>query len=329
MIDGLLSGLQKSGLFTRISSGEIIIPNQTSSTGVTFTYRLKINENVSGITSTAYSGTKTFSHRFEAWKSGDSVPTLQMFFSSLTDTGSTGVLLYYNLANLNPTAFGTAPNAAVESYTSGVKGSMAQTYSWKDGPENTSWISKNGRVIIREMNSGAEICVRTVVTLTRGSTGIGTNLDALCATTNSVNNTSNKLYYILAYVQKTASPFYTVAKSGLVKFESAPIRNTATFCGFNSGVFSALPANYGLFDLNGFVSDGATAGTIPAGYPSATDVDNAFIRTGAPSGFAGGGGTVAEYDQSDATFMDGLSTNTDFDFKASAAPVCAQTFCIN
>ena len=33
MIDGLLSGLQKSGLFTRISSGEIIIPNQTSSTG--------------------------------------------------------------------------------------------------------------------------------------------------------------------------------------------------------------------------------------------------------------------------------------------------------
>ena len=329
MIDGLLSGLQKSGLFTRISSGEIIIPNQTSSTGVTFTYRLKINENVSGITSTAYSGTKTFSHRFEAWKSGDSVPTLQMFFSSLTDTGSTGVLLYYNLANLNPTAFGTAPNAAVESYTSGVKGSMAQTYSWKDGPENSSWISKNGRVIIREMNSGAEICVRTVVTLTRGSTGIGTNLDALCATTNSVNNTSNKLYYILAYVQKTASPFYTVAKSGLVKFESAPIRNTATFCGFNSGVFSGLPANYGLFDLNGFVSDGATAGTIPAGYPSATDVDNAFIRTGAPSGFVDASGTVAEYDQSDATFMDGLSTNTDFDFKASAAPVCAQTFCIN
>lgn len=329
LIDGLLSGLQKSGIFTKISSGEIIIPNQTSTTGVTFTYRLKINENVAGVASTAYSGTKTFSHRFEAWVDGDTVPSLQMFFSSLTDTGTTGVLLYYNLSKLNPTLFGTATNALVESYTSGSKGSMAQTYSWKDGPEDTSWISKNGRVIIREMNSGAEICVRTVVTLTRGSSGIGTNLDLLCATSNSVNNTSNKLYYLLAYVQKTASPFYTVAKSGLVKFEDAPIKNISTFCGYNSGVSSALPGNFGLFDLNGFVSDGATAGTIPAGYPSATDVDNAFIRTGATSGFVGGNGTVAEYDQSDETFMDGLSANGSFILKPSTVPSCSQTFCIN
>ena len=333
LIDGLLSGLQKSGIFTRISSGEIIIPNQTSTTGVTFTYRLKINEGVTSVASTAYSGTKTFSHRFEAWVSGDTVPSLQMFFSSLTDTGTSGVLLYYNLSKLNPTAFGTATNAVVESYTSGAKGSMAQTYSWKDGPQDTSWISKNGRVIIREMNSGAEICVRTVVTLTRGSTGIGTNLDVLCGTTPTLvapDNTSSQLYYLLAYVQKTASPFYTVAKSGLAKLESAPIKNIATFCGVNSGVYSALPANYGLFDSNGFVSDGATAGTIPTGYPSATDVDNAFSRTGAALGNTGSDAvTVAEYDQSDATFMDGLSANGSLAFKASTAPSCSQTFCIN
>ena len=315
LIDGLLSGLQKSGIFTRISSGEIIIPNQTSTTGVTFTYRLKINEGVTGVASTAYNGTKTFSHRFEAWVSGDTVPSLQMFFSSLTDTGTSGVLLYYNLSKLNPTAFGTATNAVVESYTSGAKGSMAQTYSWKDGPQDTSWISKNGRVIIREMNSGAEICVRTVVTL---HTNINANLNTLC--TGPTN-----LYYLLAYVQKTSSPFNTVAKSGLVKTSEGPIRGISTFCGLSGG---GLPANYGLFTSTGFVSDGATAGTIPAGYPSATDVDNAFIRTGATLGY-GGSGTVAEYDQSDETFMDGLSANGSLAFKASTTPSCSQTFCIN
>ena len=39
LIDGLLSGLQKSGIFTKISSGEIIIPNQTSTTGFKYIFK--------------------------------------------------------------------------------------------------------------------------------------------------------------------------------------------------------------------------------------------------------------------------------------------------
>ncbi|MCB1179022.1 MAG: hypothetical protein KDK36_15660, partial [Leptospiraceae bacterium] len=330
LVDGILKGLQDSGIFTRISSGELVVPNQTLSSGVSVTYRVKINENVTGLSSTAYSGTKDFSHRFEIWKTGDnSAPILQMFFSSTTSTGTNGVLLYYNLSKINPTTFGTATSAVVESYTSGTTGNMAQTYSWKNGPEDSTWISKNGRVIIRQMNSGAEICVRTVVELNRGTTGIGTNLDTLCATSNSVNNTSNKLFYTLAYVQKTTSPFYTVAKAGLVKKEAAPIKNKTTFCGYSSSVSSALPASYGLFDQNGFVSDGAT--TVPSGYPATSDVDAAFSRTGAAKGDTGTDSiTVADYDQSDATFMENLASNATLAFKTTTAPAsCSQSFCIN
>ncbi|HMV41330.1 MAG TPA: hypothetical protein PK079_10595 [Leptospiraceae bacterium] len=321
LVDTLLTSLQTSGVFSRISSGELIVPNQTSSTGVTFTYRLKINENVSGIASTAYSGTKTYAHRFEAWKSGDSVPTLQMFFSSLTGTGTTGVLLYYNLSKLNPTAFGTATSAIVESYTSGNKGDMKQTYSWNNGPQDSSWISRNGRVIIREMNNGADICVRTVVTMNTNSSGLNGQLNSLCG-----SNTN--IYYLLAYVQKTTAPFYTVAKSGLTN--TTPIKNVSTFCGLAGSVSSALPNNYGLFDQNGFVSDGATSSTIPSGYPGTTDVDNAFSRTGAALNELGiDNVAVAEYDQSDATFMNNLSTNASLAFKTSSAPSCSQSFCIN
>lgn len=321
LVDTLLTSLQSSGVFNRISSGELIVPNQTSSTGVTFTYRLKINENIAGIASTAYSGTKTYAHRFEAWKSGDSVPSLQMFFSSLTGTGTTGVLLYYNLSKLNPTNFGTATAAVVESYTSGNKGDMRQTYSWANGPQDSSWISKNGRVIIREMSNGANICVRTVVTMNTNSSGLNGQLNTLCG-----SNTN--IYYVLAYVQNTASPFYTVAKAGLAN--TTTIKNVSTFCGVSGSASSALPNNYGLFDQNGFVSDGATSNTIPSGYPNTTDVDNAFSRTGAALNDVGiDNVTVAEYDQSDATFMNNLSTNTSLAFKTSSAPSCSQTFCIN
>jgi hypothetical protein len=321
VLDGLIGGLQKSGIFNRISSGELIVPNQTSNTGQVFTYRLKINENVSGITSTAYSGSKTFSHRFEMWKSGDTIPTLQLFFSSLTGTGTTGVLLYYNLSKLNPTSFGTATNAVTESYISGNKGDMKQTYSWKNGPQDSKWLSKNGRVIVREMKSGAEICVRSVVTMNTGSAPFAGKLDTVCGA-------NTNIYYLLNYVQKTAPPFQTVAKAGLAK--TTPIKNISTFCGHIGNNFPNLPGNYGLFIETGFVGDGFTSANIPAGYPSAKDVDDAFSRTGAGLLDTGTDGLgIQEFDRSDATFMDGLSTNTDLDFKGPIVPPsCSQSFCI-
>ncbi|MEM7179692.1 MAG: hypothetical protein AAF518_02185 [Spirochaetota bacterium] len=329
IVDSLLTSLQSSGIFSSISSGEVIVTNQTSSDGTSYNYRVNINQGYT-VTSTAFNGSKTFNHRFEAWRTTDTDhPTLQMFFDSTTSTGDDGVLLFYDLSRLSPSTFSDATGAVVESYTSGTSGNMQQTYSWSGGPESSSWLSKTGRVIIREMNSGAEICVRTVVEINRGSTGVGTSLDTLCANSNSLANSSSTLYYTLAYIQKTSSPFYTVAKSGLVKKENSTIKNTSTYCGYDASPTSSitsLPLYYGLFDSNGFISDGNAASAVPADYPSTTDVDNAFSRTGASLNDVGSDGiTVAEYDQSNASFLNGLSLS----FVSSTAPSCSSSVCQN
>ncbi|MDX1958207.1 MAG: hypothetical protein SFU98_06520 [Leptospiraceae bacterium] len=316
IIDSLLGSLKTSGVFDFVSrlgnDASQTFLNQPSSNGLTYNYRLKVNSTFT-LSATAYTGTKTYKHRFEMFRVGDtsSQPALQMYFSDVNGTGTSGVLLYYNLTRLDPNSaqFKGADAVIVESYVSGNSGTLSQTYTWANGPKTSLWPSDNGRVILNEVIGGKQLCFRSVVRLNTklfidADPTNGPAIAALCGGTN-VN-----IYYNLAYMQKFDSPFQTTAKFGLTNTATPGI---TTIC-------NTPGKGYGIFREAGFVADGLTAAQVNtqySDYPSpdttavSPNVDGAFLRTGTDNGTSGG------YDDTSKTFIDGLSTNANLNFKAT------------
>jgi len=306
LADNLITGLKNSGL---LSQSATFTRSGIGMGSISATIRLTPSANTvitgdgAGNTGAAsLVGSKTFSHKFDAWRSSDNAKVLELFFDDPDSVDNDGALLYYNLHLLNPAVF-TGNSAVVESYSFGSPGALKQTYSWSNGPLISGGGSDKGRVVLNEVFSGTQLCFRSV---------IKTNFTINCGGTNLV-------YYTLAYMTKTTGANETTARFGIGTGPSGAQAGTG---GTADGICgSANARNYGLFSVGGFIGDGYAAANIPASYPAANTsspsyggspphVDNAFSRTGIVAGGAG------DYEDTSATRMDALNVQ----FKSSAAP---------
>jgi hypothetical protein len=321
LIDELISGLKRAGYFTNTNPVSQTLSNITLDGLGSTTIRLKLNQQatpISGITASSYAGTKAFNNFLEISKTGSSTPSLQLFFDDPnTLLGNDGGLIYYKLGDFNSAQFANVGAVITESYTANESsyGTKFQSYTWKLGPENATWPSDIGRVILTEVDSGRQLCFRSVVRL-KFSKLIAINPSQTTTLNNlkSVCGGNDQIYYGLAYMQKFASPFLTTAKASI----SALSGNTTfpeTICNLSASI-SGAKLSYGIFDVNGFVRDGLSASEVPSIYPSPTvggadfmSVDEAFTRTGidATSVLGSGKPAAKQYEFSSKNYLDSLT----------------------
>ncbi|MCW7481118.1 LIC_12337 family protein [Leptospira kanakyensis] len=322
IIDSLILALKNAGYFNNPDSARVDVLSNVNLSGIgSSTLTIKINTPSTNISSTAYTGTKSFKHFMEIKKTGASVPSLQLFFDDPNTTlGNNGALVYYKLVDFGNPQFANVGDVITESYTGNdsIYGTKFQTYTWRNGPENASWISKHGRVVLTEVDAGRQLCFRSVVRLTftklkeinpAGATG----LDSLKSACNTAQGTgsSDQIYYVLAYMQKFDLPFQTTAKATFTMSTARP----ETICNLPASSFSGAKLSYGIFNINGYVTDQLTAAEVPADYPSPTvggsdfmSVDEAFNRTYVAFGASISGqtllGTVKQYETTSKAFLD-------------------------
>lgn len=321
IIDSLILALKNAGYFNNSAPRNDVLTNVNLSGFGSATLTIKISTPTAGISSTAYTGTKTFNHFFEIKKTGASVPSLQLFFDDPDTTlGNDGALVYYRLVDFGNPAFANVGDVITESYTGNdsIYGTKFQTYTWRNGPENSSWISKHGRVVLTEVDAGRQLCFRSVVRLTftklkAVNPSGSTNLDNLKTACNAAQGTgsSDQIYYALAYMQKFDSPFQTTAKATFTMSAARP----ETICNLSTAVVPGAQLSYGIFNINGYVTDQLAAAAVPTDYPSPTvggadfmSVDEAFNRTyvafGASISGQAGLGTVKQYETTSKAFLD-------------------------
>ncbi|PJZ44765.1 LIC_12337 family protein [Leptospira brenneri] len=322
IIDSLILSLKNAGYFNNPGTTRNDVFTNVNLSGFgSATLTIKINIPTANIASTAYTGNKTFNHFFEIKKTGASVPSLQLFFDDPETTlGNDGALVYYRLVDFGNPQFASVGDVITESYTGNdsIYGTKFQTYTWRNGPENAAWISKHGRVVLTEVDAGRQLCFRSVVRLTftklkevnpAGATGLD-NLKTACNTAQGTGS-SDQIYYALAYMQKFDLPFQTTAKATFTMSTARP----ETICNLPASSFPGAKLSYGIFNINGYVTDQLTAGEIPADYPSPTvggadfmSVDEAFNRTyvalGASIAGQTGLGTVKQYEDTSKAFLD-------------------------
>ncbi|MDZ4727556.1 MAG: hypothetical protein SH817_15465 [Leptospira sp.] len=322
LIDLLIAGLKKAGYFTNTSPVSQTLANINLDGLGSTTIRLKLNQQatpITGITASAYSGSKSFNHFLEITKTGNSTPSLQLFFDDPnTLLGNDGGLIYYRIGDWNNAQFANVGSVITESYTANESsyGTKFQSYTWKNGPENSSWPSDIGRVILTEVDSGKQLCFRSVVRLKFSkliaiSPSQTTNLNNL----KTVCGGNDQIYYGLAYMQKFDSPFYTTAKASISPLTANNGAFPETICNLSSSI-SGAKLSYGIFDVNGFVKDNLSASEVPSTYPSPTvggtdymSVDEAFTRTGIDNTTVLGSGKPAAkvYEYSSKTYLDSLT----------------------
>jgi len=293
LADNIITALKNGGLLA--NTGTITNTNVPID-GVS--YKLKLETGGCAVactaSSTAYTGTKTFTNRFKLWRASDNKEALELLFDNVdaASIGANGVLMIYNLGVLGPK---NSNNEAliVESYLSGTSPSRKQTYSWGQpfwiapDPQATT-ASDAGRVVLEEMTFGlmgggtvsglgARIAVRTVSQTTWCGTG--------------------PHYFILAYMQKTDRNFETTAEEGLA-LNALPSGVTA------STICSADVVKFGIFNGGGFVQDNLASAAVPTGYPDPSNVYGVQAEFD-KIGTAGAG--VGGYDDLQQTTIDALA----------------------
>ncbi|MCZ8344326.1 MAG: hypothetical protein O9301_14925 [Leptospira sp.] len=317
LIDGIIQGTKDAGFFrSEGASDQSFDVNLAGIGAVKLRLRLKQTTPFS-VASSAYNGNKTFKNLIEFTKPSKPTPSIQLFFDDPdTLNGNNGALIYYKLSDFDNPQWKDVGNVITESYTamdSVSYGTKFQTYTWRGGPENASWISDIGRVILTEVDEGRQLCFRSVIrikfskliAIAPSQTTALQNLRTACGG-------ADQIYYGLAYMQNFSSPFLTTAKASYSPL-TGNIRFPETICGLS---FSGARLSFGLFDVNGFVRDGVPESEIPPNYPSATiggvgfmSVNEAFARTAIDAATTLGAGKPAAqvYEYSSKNFLDGLA----------------------
>ena len=313
LADQLITSLKSTGLLSNTSATTI----KTTSVigGVTYKVLLETNNACAAtagacvnVNSSAYSGAKTFTHRFKMWRASDGKDVLEMLFDDVSSpaTGD-GVLLAYRLGVLNA-ALSDNENLIVESYITGAAPNRRQTYSWGQAfwlsGTNASTTSDRGRVILEEMTIGLKnagttpgLCVRIAV--------------RTVAASNFCQAGADNHYYALAYAQKTGSNFETTAQSGLFKTSLAagPARTICSLDVLKNGVFNGA----------GFVTDNLADTSVATGFPDPatgagyTGVTPLYAKLGTAGAGANG------FDDTQQATIVGLATSVTF-HPASEAP---------
>ncbi|MCR9145032.1 MAG: hypothetical protein NXI24_22530 [bacterium] len=307
--DNLITGLKNSGLLTNSPSQ---LATTTVLSGVTYKLKLETNgtcnptASCQNISSSAYTGTKTFNHRFKLWRASDNLDVVELLFDDI-DSPATGdgVLLNYRLGILDAT-LSDNPNLIVESYISGASPNRRQTYSWGAAFNTTGTAaastSDRGRVVLEEMTVGLKgggtssgaLCVRIAArTVSQTITGCGTG----------------NFYYALAYGQKTLTNFETTALSGIA------VNDLTT----NGQICGIVNLGFGTFNGAGFLADGQSSSTVPDGFPDPSvnggypGVQALFNKIDTSGAGAGG------FDDLQQSTIDGLNSSIAF-HPASEAP---------
>ena len=273
LVSLLNSGLlQQTGTFTDTSS---TINNQS------MTIKLTTGGSFPVSTASSFSGTLTFSKKFEIWRNSDNAKALELFFDEATALGTNGVLMYYQLNVLAPDEF-NGDDVVVESYTFESSEGRKQTYSWSGGAIVANGSGEAGRVILEEMDGGTVFCFKAVVKMS--------------GTLNWCPGSNNE-YYSLGYTQRLGGSGETTAKFG---YTDNNVDNVGQLCASSNTLI------YGLFNSSGFVSDGNSS--VSTDYPATTRVDGLFGELN-----TAGAGT---WDDSQKATIDGLNIQ----FVDSSAP---------
>lgn len=253
LADQIIMALKRAGLLDQTGTHTTTV----AINGVNYKFKLEVGTcaQCTGISATAYSGTKDFTNRLKLWRASDNKDALELLFDDVNDlSGNTnGILLTYRLGVLD-SAFSNNENLIVESYISGASPDRKQTYSWgadfwlaPDPRAGTT--SDRGRVVIEERTIGiknqgpddAGICVRIAARTVSFTSACGTN----------------NHYYALAYGQKTGGNLETTAMSGVAL---GTLTTNGTICG-------ADILKYATFNAGGFIQDELDAASIPDGFP--------------------------------------------------------------
>lgn len=156
VVDKILSSLKKSGILAKtgtFTKSDLVING--------ITYKMKVesgNCTSCNVSSTTYTGSKTFRNRFKMWRSSDNKEALELLFDSAESIGASGVLLNYRLGVIGPENSNNE-ELIVESYIFGSSPSRKQTYTW-NAPfwiapsEKALTTSTAGRVVLEEMSFG-------------------------------------------------------------------------------------------------------------------------------------------------------------------------------
>lgn len=198
----------------------------------TYTIRLTVGADES-LTSTAYQGTKQFSHRFEAWRAADKAKALELFFDDPKAAQNDGALAFFS-----PKALGAKDYAGdaivVESYLSGAAPARRQTLTWTGGALVAGGFDDRGRVILEDVDLGAALAFKSVQRFLKADLCPGVGDD----------------YATLAFIQTFARKNEATATFGLAN-DGLP--NGSQACGLNN------EHAFGLFDTSGFLKDGQAA----------------------------------------------------------------------
>lgn len=285
-MDDLIFAIRKA--FPAGTTVNITLANQNFN-GNSYTLRLKLNSGNVLYQPSTLSAAASYTNFFELRSSSDNQPALQFFFDDDPRSASgDGAVLLYQLSRLDPTRWAGA-TALIESYvvqpviTGFPNQGLIQTYSWK-GPLGSDSLGQDvdtGRVILEEMDNRTVFCFKSVVSF-NGTT----NLVPINAGTAALGYSANqglcpgagREYYKLAYSQKLQGSLNVTAKGGLE--QGAITSGQAITCNTTVNQYINFTPTYGLFNFNGFISEGVAASAIPADFIQATRVDGLYDRVG-------------------------------------------------
>lgn len=262
-IEAIIGPIKRYNLLNTVST---IKTDVQLTSGTVFVAKLTVNANTS-VSSSAYTGTQTYKHKFELWRKSDNVKALEFFFDNVDQLDSKGVILLYNLNVLDPANY--ADSLVCETYAAKVNvsylgattSSQKQTISWS-GTQSFYSGSKGGRVVVELMDNNTVLCFKSVVRFQNGA-----NFN-WCETNATPGDDK---YYALAYSQfLNNADFEATAKLSILDND---IDTTGKFCQYAT-------RNYGLFKKAGFIADTKTAGQVGAEYPSTSRVDTLFSKIG-------------------------------------------------
>lgn len=271
-IDTMITQINSSGL-TRVDSY----------TGTTGTYKIEWKGNTS-VTITAAAtgallGTKTYTKSLRVADTTGTQLKLEIYYNADGDV----------LVRWMPYRTGTGFNnnsGLGECQVSGTAGSRtmycsfyAPTTEFTTAASGPNWV----RALIKVQESAGKYLFSAISDTKEA--GYDPDGGGACG--------SGRYVFPLAFVANGTNPYQTVAKFGFNITDTV----AQTVCGV------ANPYNYGLFSADSnpsstgtdkyFVSEGTASGSIPAGYPTASEVDTVFGTVSSSTSASWGTGTVS------------------------------------
>ncbi len=255
-IDSILFNLASSNVLNQTSTVTAVNGN--------YTFRYTPNFN-SSVTSSAL-GAKTYKSSFEIWSGSGSTATkaMELYFDSATDksTGN-GVLAIWQ-----PNRFDSTLNSAsrqIECTMVGGASNGTMVCSW-NGPIESTGIIQAARIKVSANSTAGTISYKGVASLVNTTNCSGGNPD----------------YYVIAFITKNTSPFYSTAKWGFNDNSLAATRcteaNSTNNAYFNTSSNPNATDSTKYFVADGITSDTNSFNTGGTLYPSIASVDALFAE---------------------------------------------------